>query len=790
MRMRYPTGGDYLEAVQHPDCCFEHLLLRQATAEVDEFNLPRPVSGRSAMVFRLDLGNIVSAVKCFTRDSSKRQDRYMAISEHLRAQALPYKVGFDYIVKGIRVNGEWFPVVRMDWVQGQPLTEYARDTRRDPEGLRRAADKWRKLAEDLRRAAIAHGDLQHGNVLVVGDRFKLVDYDGMYVPRISALPSDEIGQGNYQHPERNGHHYGPEMDRFSVLVIYLSLLALAADQSDDLWRFHGEDALLFHKQDFVAPAESALFQLLRQSRAPRISALSNALFDACLAPFDETPLLEEILPSSTPKAPTKQDASGIPEWLRPHVGQTQQPASPTPTPKPARSGDSGSLESASDYEIIWNDLKVAEQNDRVIFGQVLREGRHGLKIAIGSSDRATPAQISTLEAIECWLPLEGLDPELRPIVVRLIGRILRFRVSSFDRSLGKVMVTQSGLPKGKTLKGLSALLSATAPPRPTPASTQPASPKPGRPGFIVKPASATKAPYVVKGSGGPSWAQVVAAHKDEAIIDGKVIGTVKGGLLVNLGRRGFLPGSQVDRPNKEGLSVFLGRTLPLMVTKVNDVNQSVVVSHRAAVNATRTEARQRVLSDLKEGDVRTGTVRGIKDFGAFVDLGGLDGLVHTSEMSWKRLVNPREVVKQGDTVRVKVLSIDRTQERVSLSMRQLQQDPWDTAVERYPPGTVVRGRVVRLMENGAVVCLDDGLEGFLRNADFPQRDSIQLSMNQEIEGSIKEIRPEERRLLLAGQGPSNPSGGFTIGDYLDYHGPAVPARGATPREEAPNGVRL
>src|SRR5581483_8816774 len=240
-------------------------------------------------------------------DYPDQEQRYAAISAHLRAASLPYTVGFEYLRRGVRVRGSWYPILKMEWLQGQTLSEYLAARINDPSTLLRMADEWASMVSALARASIAHGDLQHGNILVVQDRLRVIDYDGMYVPGLAGRTSHEIGHRNYQHPRRTHVHFGPYTDNFSAWVIYLSLVGLAVEPTLRRGFSATNEYLVFRKEDFEQPMGSAALAVLTAAADPRVRSLVDA-FRGCLTV--DPPLVPVLTPAalsappSTPLAPT------------------------------------------------------------------------------------------------------------------------------------------------------------------------------------------------------------------------------------------------------------------------------------------------------------------------------------------------------------------------------------------------------------------------------------------------------------------------------------------------------
>src|SRR5262249_55107298 len=233
--MAWPSPPDYNEAIQNPQHCFADPELRQGKPAVNALGLPWPRSGNNADVYKIVAPNGKPwAVKCFTREVHGLHERYQAVSDHLQQTPLPFMVRFQHLEQGIRVQGQWYPVVKMRWVEGLTLNDFVKEFIERPLLLDRLAQLWLKLAPEMRTAQIVHGDLQHGNVLLVPRRslakmrLRLIDYDGMIVPALAGRPSGELGHPNYQHPQRLREGAGDpaEADRFAHLVIYTALRCL------------------------------------------------------------------------------------------------------------------------------------------------------------------------------------------------------------------------------------------------------------------------------------------------------------------------------------------------------------------------------------------------------------------------------------------------------------------------------------------------------------------------------------------------------------------------------------
>ncbi|WP_052702897.1 hypothetical protein [Paenibacillus beijingensis] len=289
--MFWPTPQDYREAIQHPQICFQDLELQSGLPELDKLGLPRPISGGYASVYRIKCGKTEWAVRCFTNNVKDQKVRYDAISLHLSSVNLPYIVPFEYLAEGIKINGTWFPVVKMLWVEGETLLHYIQRNLHNAEMLKSLADKWLKMIHELHMVNIAHGDLQHGNILIHREEIILIDYDGMYVPGLNGMQSNELGHRNYQHPGRNEEHFGPYIDNFSAWVILVSIWAVCADASvwNSLGAGEAEESLLFRQKDFVSPGTSRAFEFLDLVTDEKLRSLVNSFRDVMAIEVPKVP---------------------------------------------------------------------------------------------------------------------------------------------------------------------------------------------------------------------------------------------------------------------------------------------------------------------------------------------------------------------------------------------------------------------------------------------------------------------------------------------------------------------
>jgi len=271
------------------------------------------------------------AIRCFLRPISDHAERYEAISRHLHKVSLRYDVDFRFLKQGIQIGSKWFPIVKMQWAEGDLLHTYVEKQLRFPWLLATLRAKWVNLVRDLEAARVAHGDLQQGNILVRGGSFQLVDYDGMWVPALKGRHATESGHRAYQHPERSEQDYGQELDRFSALVIYVSLAALEQDAS--LWEnFHTGDNLIFVREDFLQVGRSPVWQQLRRIGSPQIDQLAAAMAAMLQQPPMKVSNLDSILRNlASFKSPASTPASkpAPPQRVAPKAAPVSTPTVPS-----------------------------------------------------------------------------------------------------------------------------------------------------------------------------------------------------------------------------------------------------------------------------------------------------------------------------------------------------------------------------------------------------------------------------------------------------------------------------
>jgi small subunit ribosomal protein S1 len=296
-----------------------------------------------------------------------------------------------------------------------------------------------------------------------------------------------------------------------------------------------------------------------------------------------------------------------------------------------------------------------------------------------------------------------------------------------------------------------------------------------------------------------AWKAIEVAAESGDPVDGRVIEVVKGGLILDLGVRGFLPASLVDIRRVQDLDEFMGKELRCKVIELNRSRNNVVLSRRAVLEDERKEMRQAILDRLNPGDVVDGQISNIVDFGAFVDLDGMDGLIHISELSWSHVNHPSEVLEIGQNVKVKVLDIDRDRQRISLGLKQTQTDPWQQVIDTHGEGDIVTGKVTKVVTFGAFVEILPGVEGLVHISELAQHHVENprevVAQGDEVQAKIIEIDAERRRLSLSlkrvsGDVEDDPESiALAIGLSEEVFGeqeaaaarPAAPPRPATPR---------
>lgn len=271
-----------------------------------------------------------------------------------------------------------------------------------------------------------------------------------------------------------------------------------------------------------------------------------------------------------------------------------------------------------------------------------------------------------------------------------------------------------------------------------------------------------------------AWDRIEEAFKTQETIKAQVVDRVKGGLVVDVGVRGFVPATHVGSGKLRNIEKFVGQPLDLKVIEIDRERKKVVLSNRQAEEERRQAAKENIFSDAKPGDVLEGTVRRLTDYGAFVDLGGVDGLLHISEMSWARINHPKEMFKEGQKIKVMVLRLDPSAGKISLGHRQVLPDPWNLIKENYKVGQNLKVIIGRIVQSGAFIKLPEGAEAFMPVSEMSyrriKRPQDVVEENQEVEAQIIDLRPDERRMVLSmralgGGGELRPGAGFQPSGY-------------------------
>ncbi len=249
------------------------------------------------------------------------------------------------------------------------------------------------------------------------------------------------------------------------------------------------------------------------------------------------------------------------------------------------------------------------------------------------------------------------------------------------------------------------------------------------------------------------WEKILETKKEDDIIEGKCMRKIKGGLLVDIGVPVFLPASQVDIRRPSDIGAYIGKTIRAVILKVDEERRNIVISRRRLMEREREEAKKKLLSSVQEGDIVKGTVTNIADFGAFVDLGGLDGLLHITDISWGRISHPSEVVRIGQELEIKILSIDREKEKIALGLKQMEASPWESIKDKFPVGSRVRGRVVNLVSYGAFVQLEEGIEGLVHISEMSWTKRINhpselVQPDQEVDVVVLDINQDKHEISL------------------------------------------
>lgn len=258
------------------------------------------------------------------------------------------------------------------------------------------------------------------------------------------------------------------------------------------------------------------------------------------------------------------------------------------------------------------------------------------------------------------------------------------------------------------------------------------------------------------------WEHIVEHCEEGSIVKGRVLRKVKGGLMVDIGMEAFLPGSQIDNKRIKNLDDYIGKTFDFKILKINIERKNVVVSRRELLEAERLSKKAELLENIEIGDIREGVVKNITDFGVFLDLDGLDGLLHITDMTWKRIKHPSEMIQVGDKLKVMILNIDKSKGRVALGLKQKEPNPWDRIEEKYPPKTKVHGKIVNLLPYGAFIEIEPGIEGLIHISEMTWMKNISdpskiVKVGDEVDAVVLSIQKDEGKISLGmkqiGQNP-------------------------------------
>ncbi|MDB5037310.1 MAG: ribosomal protein [Bacteriovoracaceae bacterium] len=249
------------------------------------------------------------------------------------------------------------------------------------------------------------------------------------------------------------------------------------------------------------------------------------------------------------------------------------------------------------------------------------------------------------------------------------------------------------------------------------------------------------------------WDEIAEVYEKGAIIEGTVVDKVKGGLVVDIGVKAFLPGSQIGLLPVKDLDSFAHQTIKCKIVKFNKRRGNIVLSRRAVMEQERDSRKSEILSTIEEGQNVEGIIKNVTDYGVFIDLGGMDGLLHVTDISWGRAENPQKMFRIGDPIKVKILKYDREKQRVSLGLKQLSEDPWSSVALKFPPGSVVKGKVVSLTNYGAFISLEEGVEGLIHVSEMSWNKKVKnpnklLTVGQEVESKVLEVDAENKKISL------------------------------------------
>ena len=249
------------------------------------------------------------------------------------------------------------------------------------------------------------------------------------------------------------------------------------------------------------------------------------------------------------------------------------------------------------------------------------------------------------------------------------------------------------------------------------------------------------------------WEYIIEHCKEGSIMHGKVIKKVKGGLMIDIGMEAFLPGSQIDNKRIKNIDEYVGKEFDFKIIKINVERKNIVVSRRELLEEERSSKKVEILEEIQEGELRKGTVKNITDFGVFLDLNGIDGLLHITDMTWKRIKHPSEMVQLGDELEVMILRIDKEQGRVALGLKQKESNPWEEIEQKYPPGTLVKGKIVNLVPYGAFIEIEPGIEGLIHVSEMSWTKNVTdpneiVNKGDELEAIVLSVQKDVGKISL------------------------------------------
>ncbi len=333
--MNWPSISDYQEAIQNPNGCFQLPELRAGQIGLNPVGLPKVATGNFASVYQLTSGVRHWAIRCFLKQNTDQQRHYQLLNQQLSASRLPGLVEFEYLPQAILVKNQLYPVLRMTWVEGNTLNQFVEESLNNPSQLLDIAAKWRGLISSLQSNRLAHGDLEHRNIIITPqNNLFLVDYDTVFIPALRGEKSPDLGNENFQNPKRTLDNYDENIDSLSALVIYLSLLALA--YQPNLWQqFYQGENLLFTRKDYLNPYQSSLFYQLKNSPNEGVRQLVGILENICLSPI-VTGLNFEALIASLPisnnlQASPNKEVNTFPETRVTPLNNLQSQPLPLPS---------------------------------------------------------------------------------------------------------------------------------------------------------------------------------------------------------------------------------------------------------------------------------------------------------------------------------------------------------------------------------------------------------------------------------------------------------------------------